>query len=76
MSELSKIANGVFSKFAKFVNEPMEIPDVSIIIPLAAGLPPGCEFPFCVIRAGFHQEKKLRVQKAKRCLHSLCKNVA
>jgi hypothetical protein len=29
---------GVLSRFAKFVNEQMEIPDVSDVIPLAAGL--------------------------------------
>jgi hypothetical protein len=38
MSELSKFANGVVSKFAKFVNQEMEIPDVSNVIPLAAVL--------------------------------------
>jgi hypothetical protein len=38
MSELSKFANGVVSKFAKFVNQQMEIPDVSNVIPLAAVL--------------------------------------
>jgi hypothetical protein len=38
MSELSKIANVVVSKFAKFVNEQMEIPDIPNLIQLAAGL--------------------------------------
>ena len=37
MRELSKIANAVDSKFAKFVNEQMEIPDVANVIPLATG---------------------------------------
>jgi hypothetical protein len=38
MSKLRKIANWVVSKFAKFVNEQMEIPDIPNFIPLAAGL--------------------------------------
>jgi hypothetical protein len=37
MSELSKIANGLLSKFAKFVNEQMEIPDVSNVRPGVEG---------------------------------------
>jgi hypothetical protein len=38
MSEPSKFANGALSKFAKFFNQQMEIPDVSNVIPLAAVL--------------------------------------
>ena len=57
MSEPGKIANRLLSKFAKFVNQQMEIPDIPNALPLAAGFLRDVNFHFAEYTIRPHEDQ-------------------